>query len=219
MTLPVPLPHPQQYMIDHERRLREEAVYASGEYVMFTMLWTAKDHAAALVDRCPVCFVPQGRIANAYKQSSKANCVPCLGTSFEGGFRAQIVRPAILIVTPKVDHQDKRGQVERQSANLTTVADFWLRSGDFVYRVDGTRWEVSETGGEDSRLITGFNPLLSDSAIGGAYYLSRMDESTVAYKADPQASELATLLRPIDPHVQVDFSAVESIRGYLVPPG
>src|SRR5258708_66990 len=92
------LPDPRSYAVEQERMRHNQALYAYGEYAMFALMWTIRDLEHGRVQRCSRCFEDVGlndRIADTYKQANLRLCPVCFGTSFEGGYRALIIRPSL----------------------------------------------------------------------------------------------------------------------------
>lgn len=220
MTSPFWLPDRQDFVIDQERSRHTEALYHFGEYAMFVVLWRIQDHEAGHVERCPKCYTAYGKTAEVYQQSARSECPECFGTTFEGGYRARIVRPALWDDT-KDDHSPDhaRGEIIRSTATIQTTGDFYLRTNDYAFRGDGTRWQVKA--GAEVAVQTGFHQSSPASAVVGYTFANaaREDESSVAFVIPPTPAELRTLLAPHRPLYPHDFSDVEEIRAPLIPVG
>jgi hypothetical protein len=96
-------PH-QNWAIEQERYRHNQALYSVGEMVMFVLMWHVEDHLKGYVRRCPRCFNgDDARAAKVYEQSTVNKCPMCYGTTFEGGVRAKIIRPAIITDSDRTD--------------------------------------------------------------------------------------------------------------------
>lgn len=120
-----------------------EALYAYGEFALFTLMWTVSDFEAGLVGKCPTCFVGD-RGAVAFGQSPDPKCPDCYGTTFDGGFRAQIIRASIVVHSTPEREQGIRGQTTIDNINLESTTDFTMHHGDYVFRADEARYQTSE---------------------------------------------------------------------------
>lgn len=214
-SYPIWMPDPQAYSIDQERYRHDEAMALFGEYAIFVLLWNINDFNADLVDRCPDCYVVYGKIAETYGQASKERCEACYGTTFEGGYRAKIVRSSIWDFNEDAEREHSKGEVTLQKASVQSVSDFRLRTGDFILRGDGTRWRAEQLG--TNHLRTGFDmPTTTDTPLGYNYgdVVREMDNS-VAHMVLP--ADLSILDVPFQRYPQ-DWSAVEDVVGYLTSP-
>lgn len=176
-------------------REHNDALYQWGEYSMFVLLWSARDFDAGLVERCPVCYVAYGKIAEAYGQTAKSDCPDCYGTTFEGGHRAKIIRPALWADTDEQDEiEQRRGTHVTDRATIQSTTDFVLRNRDLVFRADGTRWQVSAPDAES--VTTGFHTKgHKDSSVGlTSATVTREDEASVAYDIPPTTPQLIATL-------------------------
>ena len=244
MPLPIPVPPPgpdsrpgpvsvtpyyirerQDWAIEQERRNHAEALYNTGEWAMFFLMWHVTDFYTGLVQRCSVCYNTgdsiQDRISAAYNQPRKTKCPSCFGTTFEGGYRAKIIRPAIFVDTDETEREDKRGTVTPDDVDVETVWGFHSRAGDYVIRKDNTRWRLSDPTRETLR--TGFNfPGQFDTSL--AYYRIRAayeEPGTVAYTLPPtNRDQIGSILSRAERYPGEkfgDFSIYEEIRGPLIP--
>jgi hypothetical protein len=236
MPIPIPAPTPspepalparrlyvretQDFAIENERLRQNQAIYWYGEYVMFILMWHIQDFEQGRVERCSTCFGTgdsiQDRISAAYKQPTKQKCPDCYGTTFEGGYKAKIIRPAILTDSDKNDQIQARGVTHSMALDVETVSDFRLRSGDYMFRQNGDRFYLRTP--TRTTLRSGFeHPQQTVHSIH--YNLARAsleDRETVSYLIPPDASSLAVILSE-EARTPVDFSAYEEIREDLIP--
>jgi hypothetical protein len=207
---------PQRFAEETLRYHHDESLYVWGEYAVFVLLWTTRDENEGLVGRCPTCYLSYGKIADAYGQASKERCPDCFGTTFEGGYRALIVRPTLWTDTDDADKpEERRGTVVVSQATVQSTSDFVMRTGDYVFRADGTRWRV---GGVDAESVTtGFDTKASpyDNVGVAAQSVMRLDESHVAYTIAMTIEEQIELLDLENVRRPIDFTATEDLRGPL----
>lgn len=211
------MPGPEGWARAQVRQHHNEALYRYGEYTMFVLMWRREDFDAGLVTRCTACFGTYGDIADVFQQPAKERCDTCFGTTYEGGVKARIVRPAIWQESVDDNHRRKQGEVIVNSISVQSTSDFRMRNDDFILRADGTRWSVSNISGD--HLVTGFAHEglgLGDVAfnVGTA---KRQDEGTVAYDIPPATALLQSQLAVTGPNYPFDFSSVEEINGPLIP--
>ena len=198
------------------------ALYSMGEYVMFVLMWQVSDFKAGLVGRCPTCYGARQRVSEAYKQAPDSKCLDCFGTTLEGGYRARIVRPALVSdSTSGETKMAKRGEVTTDALTLETTTDFFSRTGDYLIRADGTRYQLQEMTTLVVRSGFGF-PSLSLS-VGGLIPGARLEDvSSVVYKIPPSPAEANALLSALalDRHTPRDVTAEDVVRtnGYLIAP-
>lgn len=206
----------QDWAIDQEHLRHNQALWTVGEYAMFALMWHIQDFTAGLVGRCQKCYKSHGVVAEAYGQGSKNKCTSCYGTTFEGGFKNLIVRPAIFADTDSGEMHDRRGMMHPDDVDVESTSDFRVRPGDYVFRADGTRWQLRVP--QRVTLRTGFGfPGQAQTGIG--YNLSRAsleDVDSVAYLIPPRTADLAPVLRS-GQYVPANFAAVEVMRGPLIP--
>lgn len=207
-------PDPQHYAIYQEQWRHDQALYAYGEYAFFCLLWRIRDHQNGLVGRCPTCYLSRGKIAETYGQAAQERCPDCFGTSFEGGYKALVVRPMIFSTDEESEDVSARGIVIRQTATLQTTSDIDLVE-DFMFRADGSRWQVE--GASSTKLTTGFEYRnTGEHGLGAVVRAVREDESSVAYMIPPDTATVIALLDRTHFRTPLDFSAVEDVRGPLV---
>lgn len=216
MGIPMPYPtwhrDPQEHALEVQRANHDQALAIFGEYAMFSLMWNLEDHLKGLVERCSVCWKVNEKRAAAYGQSSQEDCPNCFGTTFEGGYKARIVRLSLWDHNEKDREESKRGEVQRQTATVQSTHDFRLRSDDYVFRADGSRWRVQQI--QSNHLRHGFQ-MTSNSRTPVAFTYSqviREDESMVAYQIPP-APEDSDIWDIINQPYPADFSEIEDIRG------
>lgn len=165
----------------------EEALYAFGELCLFTLMWRPVDFEKGLVAHCSTCFAGESaRQAAAFNQPTRKECPDCFGTTFEGGFRAQIIRPTILADRNSEMSDEARGVVVSDTLLFETTADFTLHKGDYLFRFDNTRFQCEEKG--QGVVRTGFAPPYGIDSYSGSS-TARMEEPT----------SVAFLIPPLDP--------------------
>jgi hypothetical protein len=219
---------PDLQMIVQERQRHNEAVYALGEHSFHVLLWHIEDYEAGACQRCPYCSQPgdsiQNAVFSAYKQPILNKCPQCYGTTYFktnaaafGGLKARIVRPCIWD-TADVEHKmDQRGEVASSTSTLQSTSDFRMRSGDFVFRADGTRWRVQEI--KTDFIVSGMQA--SDdlrTMIGYSYPGCKQEaETSVAFTIPPDKATVQSLLDiSLVPNYPIDFSSHEIINGALI---
>lgn len=208
---------PQDYTNNHLNDNHSSAIYSVGEYVIFFLMWRAVDLEAGRVGRCSNCYLPRVRIAEAYKQAADAKCPNCFGTSYEGGFRARIIRPAVISDKNTATIMAKHGEVITDSVSLETTSDFVIRTGDYLVRADGTRYLLEEM----STLVvrSGFSLPTQNESISGLVSSARLeDPSSVCYLIPPLADEANELLLALalDRHSPRDVTELDVLRGPLI---
>lgn len=200
------------------RNAHDDALYMVGEWTMFFLKWRIEDHEKGLVARCQVCYLDYGDIAEVFKQPSKRRCDNCFGTTFEGGIKARLVRPAIWQPNTEEHAEQRRGEIIRNSAMMQSTSDFKMRVGDWVLRADGTRWKMRNP--STNLLRDGFETATPEISNVGYIYgqLDLEDDSSVAY--DVPISGVSPVPTPeellgTNTHYLPDFSAHEFINGPL----
>lgn len=216
MRTPPPrwLPDPQEYAIEIERFNHDQALAQFGEYAVFVLLWTLEDFTKGIVARCSICY-QNDPIAETYGQSSKVKCSSCFGTTFEGGYKAIIVRLSMWDHNEKDDKLQKKGHIDLQNAQVQYTSDFRARTGDYVFRGDGTRWRIQSVA--TNHLRTGFM-MTSNSrtplGFNSAQVILDNEKSSVAYMIPPDEETLRTIDRPRSIFLN-SFPEIEDIRGSL----
>lgn len=205
----------QNWSLLNERRYQEEALYRYGEYAMFVMMWNLDDFKAGLVGRCQRCYVSYGAVANAYKQSSLGNCPDCFGTTYEGGYRARVVRPAIWSDSADDMAVGPRGEVQTTNTTVQTTGDIRLRATDYVFRADGSRWEIQRPTVLPIR--TGFGQNHDELIMANLPMQAiKLDETDTVFLIPPSPSVIVPALNQPVTVAPLNFSAVEDIRGPLL---
>lgn len=216
---PYHLRQTKSYAVDQERKRHAEALYHVGEWSIFFLLWHLLDFQQGLVARCSRCYATgvDARIAAVYEQPRDKNCPVCFGTTFEGGYRARIVRPAIFADTDQDERVDRRGEVHPDSVSVETTWDFRSRTGDYVVRADNSRWRLRVPTRTTLRTGFGFPGQTEASLTYARLTAEREEPGTVAYLLPPVDSGAVenTLTQPA--RTPLDFSSFEQVRGPLVP--
>lgn len=211
---PYYLREPQRWAVDQERQRHSQALYMIGEWTMFCLMWHIQDYENGLVGKCPACST--SRTAAAYKQPERNMCPTCFGTTFDGGYKALIVRPAIFSDTDEGQQYQARGVVDSDDLDMESTPDFRVRSGDYCFRSTGDRFFLRVP--QRVTLRTGFaTPYQRSMAVGYNHaHASLEDQSTVSYLIPPKTSDLMSILAATSTE-PVDFSAYEVIRAPLIP--
>lgn len=242
MPVPIPAPVPgaaaevtaqpyyvrdrQPWAVEQERQRHNQALWTVGEYAMFALMWHIQDYQAGLVGRCARCYASAGdpasaatQIAQVYNQPTQNRCPDCFGTTFEGGYKALIVRPAIFSDTDESETFSARGVVHPDDVDIESTTDFRVRSGDYAFRASGDRFSLRVP--QRITLRTGFSmPFQTQSSIGYNHARASIEDpsASVAYDIGPTAHDLRAVLT-MGAQVPFDFSDFEVIRGPLIPVG
>lgn len=230
VTVPQPEKNPfyvrdtQQWAVEQERQRHDQGLWSVGELAAFFLMWNLIDFEAGLVTRCPRCSGAMSgdahqAVAKVYSQPLNNKCSYCFGTTFTGGYRARIIRPALFGDADQDNRLDAKGQINPEEVLVESTSDFRVRAGDYVVRADNRRYQMRTP--RRVMLRTGFgHPTQSDAAIN--YSLSRAsreNEGTVAYLLPPaDARTVAEALAPVR-YAPPDTSDFEEIRGPLIPAG
>lgn len=202
---------------DQVQGSHDEALYAFGELALFTLMWRTMDFKDGLVDRCSTCFEgPASRAAAAFKQPSVNECPDCFGSTFEGGFRAQIVRPTIVADRDAEVTDQARGVVRLDTLRFETTSDFTLHKGDYIFRYDNTRFQCEEK--DEGVVRTGFGPPNRADSFVGSSTGHLEEETSVAYRIPPDPATLDAML-DIDGSFTVSvITALDVVRpgGYIL---
>jgi hypothetical protein len=227
-TQPYFLKTPDPQLIPQQRQQHNEAVYAYGEYSMFILMWHIEDYLAGACQRCPYCFGEknpvEAAIEDAYKQAILNKCPQCFGTTYFqndaarlGGLKARIVRPCMWNTADVTHDYVQQGEVDSSTSTVQSISDFRMRSGDYVFRADQTRWRVETI--QTDFIISGFQAASDINAmIGYTYPGCKQEEKTsVAFIIPPEPSIAGPLLN-VNPALNypVDFSTWEVINGELI---
>jgi hypothetical protein len=213
----------QNWAIQQERQRHIEAILWVGEPTLFLLLWKVEDYEAGYVARCPRCRLSDDslndRIEKVYQQPVQATCPYCFGTTFDGGVRAKVVRPAIFTDSNEIERKSARGVIYPESCVVESTDDFRARQGDYACRQDGSRWQLSQPNG--IQLRTGYaHPAQANAALGYAQIpATRQDPSSVAFQIPPNDAELGGWLTSPQywPTPANDMVAGPAIPGGEVP--
>lgn len=192
-----------------------EVLYRLGELAMFVLMWRPADLLVGLVSPCVVCEAQDARAFAAYEQPTKRRCPSCLGTTFDGGYRARIVRPTLWVDRTRDSSDGARGEVVTSYVSLETTRDFTLHTGDYIFRLGGDRFRCAELDAPPVR--TGFDtpdPLQRVAGIVDRVTLE--DPSSVAYLIPPAPEDVEVALTASSHLVSVASSPYEVVRGPLV---
>jgi hypothetical protein len=222
----------QAYAISLERQRHVQALWQFGELAIFALLWTTLDFASGFAARCPRCFITPGDVdnetqfASAYGQGNQYNCPVCFNSQFvaasplsgsQPGLRALLIRPTIFTEIDKDTQQHTgRGVMNPANVNAETTPDFRVRSGDYMFRADGTRFRLRVPHRVTVR--TGFaEPWQQPAAITYEQLSAGLEDPTsVAFIIPPDAPTLQLWLGTYT-RVPVDYSWAEVINGPLIP--
>lgn len=195
----------------------EEALYAFGELAIFTMMWRPIDFENGLVGHCTVCYDgPSARQAAAFKQPTRKECPDCFGTTYEGGYRAQIIRPTIIADRTAEMTDVPRGTVTIDTLSFETTSDFVLHKGDYLFRFDNTRFQCEEKA--EAVIRDGFGPPVSDESFAGPSTAHLEDQTSVAYLIPPlDPVAIQTVLGIPGPFTVAQMEAMDTLspNGYL----
>jgi hypothetical protein len=217
---PYHLQEHQRFAVDQERQRHADALWHVGEYAVFWLMWHLLDFEQGLVTRCSRCWGTSGtdaRIAAVYEQPKQNECPVCFGTTFEGGYRARIVRPAIFADTDQSERLDKRGEVHPHTVSIETTWDFRIRQGDYVGRADNSRWRMRVPSRTTLRSGFGFAGQTEASLTYARIIGEREEEKTVAYKLPPEDPEVIRNVLSQPARSPLDFEVFEQLRGPLIP--
>jgi len=206
----------QNWAVEQERQRHIQALYSVGEYCVFALMWHLPDFQKGLVGRCPTCYVSQGKIAEAYGQSSQFKCPDCFGTTFEGGFRAIIVRPAIFTDADDSEAFQARGVVHTQELTVETTPDFRVLNGDYVFRTNNVRYRLRTPA--RMTLRSGFShPWQRQSNLTYNHTRAAEEDPTSPAYDIPFSKDVLRGILNIHPQQPANFSDFEIIRAPLIP--
>jgi hypothetical protein len=206
-----------------ERMRHAQALYQYGEYSMFVMMWTFLDFEKGLVVRCTRCYGSNGtvqhRTADVYNQPTQNECPDCLGTTFEGGIRAKIVRPSMWADLDEKEELASKGVVHPERVSVESTWDFRMRKGDYIFRADGSRWRIPDSP-QRVTLRTGYrHPDQAETSITYHRIEARYTEHhTVAALITPTTSTALHEILTRTGYKPRMFDDVEVINGPLIPP-
>lgn len=206
----------QPWAITQEIQRHDQALLTIGEYAAFVLLWHEQDLTAGRVARCNTCFQAD-RSAAAYGQGNQARCPDCYGTTFEGGYRAIIYRPALFTEVDEDEQKTARGIARPASLNVESTQDFRILHGDYVFRANGHRYQLRVP--ERTTLRTGFgHPFQSSTSIGYNVGRAALEDpnTSAAYLIPPDATTLKAVLSQAK-YVPFDFTSYETVRAPLIP--
>jgi hypothetical protein len=212
-------PDQRWWEIANERWRQYDALTRVGEWAMFILLWTIRDHEAGLAEPCPNCSKNLGAnaqmIQDIYRQPTDARCPVCLGAFYvgpAGGVKAKLIRPSIWQWGEEQLQYLERGTANVESAQVTTTGDFRMEPRDFIFRGDGRRFQVSNV--QVSHLASGFGTQAStDTAIGAVYNVAEENQNSPAYLVSPDAQGLMEILNPAYSRQAPDFTDIQFADG------
>lgn len=206
----------QDWAVGQERMRHMQALYTVGEWCAFVLMWHLDDFEKGLVKRCPTCYTSRNRTAEVYGQGDQNKCRDCFGTTFEGGYRAIIIRPAIFADADDQEIFERRGVVRSRELTVETTPDFRIQNGDYVFRADNARFRLRAP--QRVTLRTGFaHPWQQTSSLTYNHPRAAIeDPDAVCYLLPPSKESLRGLLS-VSTQAPVDFSGFEVIRAPLIP--
>lgn len=216
----------QAWAAEQERLRHTEALWQYGELAVFCLLWHVEDFKAGLAVRCPRCFddgtaSTEDQIAAVYGQGNQADCPVCFNTTFAGvtggnGIRAMVVRPAVFTDTDRDQRRQARGVMNPGAVNAESTPDFRIRTGDYLFRSDQSRWSLRVP--RRTTLRTGFaHPWLATAGISyNQAQCAAEDPASPAFIIPPSGAQIAALLGAYT-RLPVDYSGFEQLNGPLIP--
>jgi hypothetical protein len=178
-----PFQNEHDYAAVQEIMRHDDALAFFAEMSALVLLWSIEDFNEGRVAHCPACYLSLGKVADAYKQPGRHLCPTCYGTTFEGGYRALVYRPVMWAPVEQTDDIARHGHVKITSADVQTTSDVQMRDGDYIVRLDGSRWKISQPTGQE--ITTGFGP--------------SFDQKTrSSFRANMEAPTSAAFLVPVD---------------------
>lgn len=212
---------PQGWAIQQERQSHNQALYTLGEYCIFILMWHLQDYQKGYVARCKRCNA-SGKLlddaAAVYGQASTAQCPDCFGTTFEGGWKAMIVRPAIITDTDQTEKTTDHGVTYPSDLSVESTVDFRIRDGDYMLRFNGDRYYLRAP--RRNTLRTGFfSPTQSGMAIDYNQARASLEDrkASVAYQIGPDDQMVRDLLQR-GRYWPEKFNDFDTARGPLIPP-
>lgn len=215
-VMPYWLRETQPWAVEQERMRHAEALYQLGELAFFALMWHLDDFTSGLVDRCPTCYTTQGKIADAYGQGDRYKCPDCFGTTFRGGYKALIIRPAIFSDVDKDIRGQARGVTNTDEVDVESTPDFRVRTSDYVFRATGDRLYLRVPARVTIR--TGFSvPWQTTEGVGYTHAKAVIEDPTdVSYTIPPDNDRVKEILTRVA-RLPYDMSKYEVIRAPLIP--
>lgn len=155
-------------------------------------------------------------IAEAYGQGDQYKCPECFGTTFEGGYKAIIVRPTIFSDFDKDLKDHSRGKVYSDEVDIESTADFRIRTGDYCIRGNGDRFYLRVP--QRVTLRTGFGvPWQTTDAITYTHARAVIEDPTdVSYIIPPDNDRARDILLQASRY-PLNQTPYEDIRAPLIP--
>jgi hypothetical protein len=226
------------WAIARELQVHAQSLWQYGELAYFALMWHTMDLVGGLVQRCYRCWQgdnddpsvqgAEQAIAAAYGQGNQYDCPVCYNTTYalpEGsselpGVRALIIRPALFDDYDRDTRRQQRGVFNTAGLNIESTPDFRVRTNDYVFRADGTRYQLKVP--RRITLRTGFaHPWQGTAAITYNFAQATLEDPlTVAYKIPPEPGALAqvmTYILGIYTRVPVNYDWAEVVNGPLIP--
>jgi hypothetical protein len=210
----------EHWAVTQEQERHNQVLWEYGELAIFALLWHLEDFTAGLVGRCQTCYLGetsvQARISEAYGQGDQYKCKDCFGTTFEGGYKAIIVRPTLFSDTDKDQKTHSRGLVNADEVDIESTADFRIRTGDYCIRATGDRFFLRVP--QRVTLRTGFGvPWQSTAAVTYSHARAVIeDPEDVSYIIPPDNDRARDILVAVARY-PLNRSQYEDIRAPLIP--
>lgn len=207
---------PQQWASSTVESSHSEALFSYGELALFVLMWRTVDFDAGLVSHCTVCFGgAQSRQAAAFDQATQNRCPSCFGSTYDGGYRAQVKRPILMADRNSEITERERGVVSTDSINFETTGNITVHNGDYLFRFDGSRYRCDEK--NEVIVRTGFVGPDGVDTISGTSVAHLESSTSVAYLIPPTESALKTMLNTSSPFMVSDLTVGDVVRtnGYV----
>jgi hypothetical protein len=206
----------ENWAVTQERDRHNQVLWEYGELAIFVLLWHLEDFNAGLVERCSTCYLAVNPIAEAYGQGDQYRCPDCYGTTFEGGYKAIIVRPTLFSDTDKDQKAHSRGQVNSDEVDIESTADFRIRTGDYCVRATGDRFYLRVPARVTLR--TGFGvPWQTNSAITYSHARAVIEDPADASYVIPPDNDRAHDILVAVSRLPLSYHQYEDIRAPLIP--
>lgn len=208
----------QDWAVTQENYRHDQAMYSIGEQAYFLLMWRVEDHLKGYVRHCPRCYDNNdpllARASNALNQPTQNKCPMCYGTTFEGGVRAKIIRPAVFTDTDDQEVSGEHGTTYPQTLSVESTSDFRFRNGDYVIRADGSRWQLAAPTRVTVR--TGFgHPSQGEDSIGYSAGMATLeDQTSVVWMIPPSNDDVKIYLQAPDRYPTVD---IDQTNAPLIP--